>query len=504
METGFPPHSWMTWCGCNLRRFERARPVAAETTGFDLQAFARTDARLLSALLRDGTWDVRAAAALALGKSRIPEAFEILLRMASDGNLEVRISALMALGLLGDRRAFPHLLSSLSSRARSPRLSAAGAVALGLMGDPSATFALSRAARSGKNPAVRASALAGLGLCGDLRAVPTLEKILQNQREDRDVLAMAVWARVRIHVRFGERTGTGIPLSKKLIYLLRWPQKEVRRAAVAGLGEIDGPGVVDRLKRVLNHERDPTVRGLAWIALAAQAKRTGRTALLPSLLSVWPRESHADVKGYAAIAAGLRGDGPCGRWLLNRFRSRNGTSVRCAIAMGLGIGGVREAVPDLMDAVASDKVHPEVRRYALLGIGFIGDRKATPLLRTLLGRSSHVAYRYTAAQALSLLGDRSGIPDLEGNLTDGNTFVRSASARALGFFQSPTSLGPLTEWNPARFDGLGPWEHRPSRCRTNPPLRTPPRPQPSLCPAVPGFAPRPENGMRIRRNRCGP
>jgi len=63
----------------------------------------------LRRLLKDELWDVRRAAAEALGRIQDPEAIEALTRSLDDKDADVRKATAVSLGMLGDRRAIAAL-----------------------------------------------------------------------------------------------------------------------------------------------------------------------------------------------------------------------------------------------------------------------------------------------------------------------------------------------------------------------------------------------------------
>src|SRR5262249_47693446 len=88
---------------------------------------------------------------------------------------------------------------------------------------------------------------------------------------------------------------------------------------------------------------------------------------------------------------------------------------------------------------------PTLRVTALKGLGRLGNRDAKPLLRLVLSKGE-IFERVTAAQALLLLGDNSGVAMLRTTLSDrseGN--ARAMAAVALGYPHDRVSFPMLKQ-----------------------------------------------------------
>jgi len=94
---------------------------------------------------------------------------------------------------------------------------------------------------------------------------------------------------------------------------------------------------------------------------------------------------------------------------------------------------------------AARQSDPALRMAAIKGLGRLGNRDAKPLLLAALSKGQ-VFERVTAAEALLLLGDNSGVPMLRTVLndrTDGN--ARAMAAVALGYAHDPASVPMLKQ-----------------------------------------------------------
>jgi HEAT repeat protein len=176
---------------------------------------------------------------------------------------------------------------------------------------------------------------------------------------------------------------------------------------------------------------------------------------------------------YAASALAEGGENQALQMLANTFQTNPDVSVKMAVADGLGEVGDRRAVAilrhlyqhgEMLDrriivnalssvtdpgaiVILSDAARqsdPAVQIAALKGLGRIGNRGAKPLLRLALVKAQTFE-RVTAAQALLMLGDNSGVGLLRTTLndhSDGN--ARAMAAVALGYAHDPASV-PMLE-----------------------------------------------------------
>ena len=177
---------------------------------------------------------------------------------------------------------------------------------------------------------------------------------------------------------------------------------------------------------------------------------------------------------YAASALAEGGENQSLQMLANTFQTNPDLSVKMAVADGLGEDGDRLAVAilehlyyhgEMLDrrfiinalssatdpsaiGVLSDAARqhdPTLRAAALKGLGRLGNHDALPLLKLALVKGQ-VFDRVTAAEALLLLGDNSGVPMLRATLNDhseGN--ARAMAAVALGYTHDADSLAMLRQ-----------------------------------------------------------
>ncbi len=158
----------------------RVRAAAADALGDTPESEDRARARVgLEGVLADARFEVRCAAALALGDLGELEAITALLALLDDAHPEARQAAVMALGKLGNPAAFAPLALALTDGPADVRFQAARSLA---ELDPARAFApLCDALRDG-DPEVRGSAAEALSVVGDVRAAGWLVPLLTDTR----------------------------------------------------------------------------------------------------------------------------------------------------------------------------------------------------------------------------------------------------------------------------------------------------------------------------------
>ncbi|MBI4508242.1 MAG: HEAT repeat domain-containing protein [Deltaproteobacteria bacterium] len=163
-------------------RDPRRRAAAANALGDAEQGDAASRAaEALVLILSDDRFEVRCAAALALGDLGDPIALDPLLELMTDENREVRQAAVVALGRIGDDRAFDPLARALLDGPPDVRFQAA--ISLVEIDRQRAFEPLVSAVRDG-DAEVRGNVAAALGLIGDRRAAGWLTELLDDDRRE--------------------------------------------------------------------------------------------------------------------------------------------------------------------------------------------------------------------------------------------------------------------------------------------------------------------------------
>jgi HEAT repeat protein len=164
----------------------------------------------LMRLLQHESAEVRAAAALGLGKLRPPAALRSLMDIVSDPHAAVRAAAIEAIGQYRITSALETVLLALSDDHEKVRL--ASVLALAGWNDPKAEEALRVEGLHDSDLWVRYRAGEALGAKGSLAAVSALLQVARNDREPSLLRRMAVQSLGRI----------GDPQAKETIGELMW------------------------------------------------------------------------------------------------------------------------------------------------------------------------------------------------------------------------------------------------------------------------------------------
>ncbi|HMH50203.1 MAG TPA: HEAT repeat domain-containing protein [Candidatus Acidoferrum sp.] len=345
-----------------------------------------TDAAIqpLREALRDAAWLVRASAATAIGSIGDVSALSALTEALHDQDWRVRGDAAEGLGKLGIDAVIPYLVEALGDELYDVGVKAAEA--LGEVGSEAAVDAALNALGS-PNPTLRHLAAAALSEMGSHRAVPALVRALEDQDAD------------------------------------------VRCSAVFALEAVGDKEAFEAFLRAVNDSSD-TVRASAAAALG----RTGSEAALPDLLTILDDPS-AHVRENAAAALGELGIRSAARSLLRALNDSD-WAVRAQAAEALGRLHATSALPALRQSLRDN--HERVRACATSAIGVIGgERASSALMHAVKDPSAEVRVRAAAA-----LGIR-GVAELVLLLRHKNSFIREQSADALGRLGIPAAIPPL-------------------------------------------------------------
>jgi HEAT repeat protein len=217
------------------------------------------------------------------------QALQHLRAVLKDPNPEQRRTAAQSLGKIARKEAVPALVDALCDPDAGVRRHAAWA--LGMIGEDAVGLDRSPLASLlfDPDPGVREAAAMALGQTGDTQT--GIELLLERVREpdtpsDSKRLAVAALG--------GMEARTAAPFLTKL---LADPDAQVRRWAVAALGEIADQETVAPLSRVLTKDPDPGVRIEAAFRLGKFGGEAARPALTAAL-----KDANEDVRRLANAA----------------------------------------------------------------------------------------------------------------------------------------------------------------------------------------------------------
>ncbi len=498
-----PTTTWETWWSANkefhLRLHERMRGEGEDVTPTGERARTRVVQReaedaarreeLLPVFLdalHDDSFEVRTAAAIALGKLGAPEAVAPLrVAQKDDPHNDVRDAALLATGMLRSEANLPFLLEVLQDPANNARHRGFAAFGIGMYGGDDAAMLLVRFLQGGGaryvggrrvSPVLLASVYVALGLTGSAQALEPLREAAAG--DDDELRAYAILALGRL----GDRA----VLEDVVGYLKLEKDANVRRSSAITLGKLahsDDAEAVSVLFAALD-DREPLTRHFAAVALGGIADAPQRERLAREMVKAPTAE-----RPFYALALGIANDGthaPLIRKLLAAERDEN---IRGGYCIALGLLGDVTAVP-LLEQAAAERGEIWLPGYAALSLGMVGSRSSAALLRerlatandprlrmniaialgllhderakifltqTVSSRDATVYERGSAAMSLGVLRLNEAVPDLLAVYRDTKQqeMVRAMSVVALGVLADPSPVGQLTRFSIDNNYGLG-------------------------------------------------
>ncbi len=281
--------------------------------------------------------------------------------------------------------------------------------------------------------------------------------------------------------------GTGEERERLLPLLLQEldsPLPSRRERAVELLAEAGEEPVLPALLSLVRREKHPLVRWKALRALSHLVGEAAGPAELPSPeeVSSWRDEALTDLLGRleseqanrrweAAEGLGELGDPRAIPALVRALRDPH-AFVRWAAAQAIGrIGGeeavalllpllqesdplVRRSAADALGYLDTPAVRqalrralrdpdPTVRRNAIEAVARLGDREAVGILAAVLTTSDDLWVRYSAAEALGVVGDHRAIAALIEAAQDRQVLLRRVAVRSLGRLHDSRAITPL-------------------------------------------------------------
>ncbi len=457
---------------------------------------------------------LRAKAVMALDEAKAPDSLDIYIAALSDPDYQVRYAGAKALKSTPDQRAIGPLIASLCQYNR-PALDGTSA-ALVSIGKP-AVGPLIEALKSAEAED-SADVAETLGKLGDESAVPPLLGLIGDPSAKVRGAVMVALARLHcmeadtsIAASLDDKTSPNRKDAALALGILnpsgalqtlcaivdsRSISDEVRKAAIRGIGEIDGPDAVKALAEVMRHPDSTGYRatealgwskcpaatevllealdltnptnGATWAAVqyrgenapeellsaADSPKATTRMAvalvlgsmlgslddekaLQPLICLMW--DSDPIVRSFAVRATW--------RWirpaviphLAFRLRDKD-PDVRRAAAQALGNIKDERAANALAGAL-NDSVK-DVRLEAGWSLAQQGDPEALPFLLAAI-KSEYSEIRSEAADKLANYGTPDVVDALIRALKDDNHYVRENAAASLGHTEDKRAIGPL-------------------------------------------------------------
>ncbi|HVS17255.1 MAG TPA: HEAT repeat domain-containing protein [Planctomycetota bacterium] len=471
--------AWWLWWEYNKLEYLRPNTLSARAyprTGdggsdvFDdqLDSLRRVLEPRLVAALGDSDANVRASAAIALGRTAGATAVEPLLALLDDRSRTVRHRALLALGATGAQEA----QSLLMHVAREGTLPSGESVTP--LARPLAIVALGLGRRAGFDERV------------DVEVARLLEKRPRAERERLGIAGLMYHtlapcaALEEIAVRLADdagepqgvrsraleslRSATAPGVLSDLQHALHGSRLESRRSAALALGDFAHPLASAALLTAFETEAEPTARGFLLIAIGRQGGPEALDFLADTL-----RDGKHAMRPWAALGLGLlaheRDDAEVGDVLRKALARERNRDTQGAFWLALGLAGDVEAL-QLLSAGLAEAADPRQRMYAATALSLIGGAAVRAALLERLELEPSAMARVAIVQALGILGRQEDAPALYRALRRLNTpELRGLAASALAFHGSSGALAALHELERSRtsgdvtraaaYDGLG-------------------------------------------------
>jgi HEAT repeat protein len=489
----FEEGSWEWWFDfneeqlVNLRGRMLARDVRLEDRAFE--PISDQDRRellvpVLAEALKHRNRDMRATAAMSLGRLGLSESVPLVKPLVYDRDLFVRAQAVLALGASGRGAALETLTALADDHHESDELRVFALAAIALIDQEEAHAFLGGwldpKRLKHENNVVRAGAVFAAGVAEAPSLLPFMLELADSRvcRKEASMQALLAGALGRLPT---ERA-----LPALLIYGGR-KDNQVRRSAAAGL-------------QAQGRRLTPAQTDLVWERYADEGDWSVRVSLLRALAGTHVSgvdERLADLLGstrtvarpHVALALGLDGDPQHLEPLLGVLEDHQGVSLRGAVSIALGLLGdplasevlaemlENETSPQLQSALclavgllddeqadqierlvelATQRHDVEVVRHAIAGLGLLGARRALDELSEALSEVRNTVDLAAQIYGLGLAGDRRQIASLVALIEadEQPRFVLRYALGALGDLGDPHSVAPASRFSRCADLGL--------------------------------------------------
>jgi HEAT repeat protein/energy-coupling factor transporter ATP-binding protein EcfA2 len=378
-------------------------------------------------VLKNGCSDTRWRAARALGNFSDATVLMHLIEALKDRDSSVRHKAAESLGKLGNLEAIPHLCQLLNDEDWLVR-----SFVVEILGSLEGTESVDclKKALINKDSIVKKKAAEYLGQRASQEVVTLLGENFANGDADikKDILML-----------LGEtKNVAAVPT---LIHALSEDNWIIRSQAVSSIGLLgiwlDKSLLEDAstaLIRILKSDPEISVRSGAALYLGC----IGDSRVVPVLTEVLFQDAQEIVRVSAVNALGRLQD----RSAINAIiRSLQDNDYVCEAAIrAIRVLNAAEALPSIRKLAHCKVIN--IRREAILTLGFIGDSKDLPYLYKTL-QDKEFSIRLRAAYALSQLNNRKGASILEDALKTGNTDARKLALDGLKNFKGKVGLSSI-------------------------------------------------------------
>ena len=452
---------WWNWW--EMHKLDYLRPDREERviSDYDLERYGRpgeaerlAHARRLAEIavldVDDPRVEIRAAAALVVGRLAPDRARELLEPLLSDASAHARHAALLGLGLSGRSENVPLLRTVLAGRDGggkafevSPYAPYYAGVALGLARTKLPADDLDRVVLH-VTPEIeggRGHDPHTLGVLAYQRLArsPLLVGFVRDVLTDEDADPL-----LRCQAAETLRGVSDPAVLGELQDAASSGSLDVRRSALMALGEADHELAAEALKTAYELEAERATRGYALLALARCGDEQSGDFLREQLA-----KGSVSLRPFAALAVGVharRFDDDTGRNALRAALVRRpsaGTRGALVLASGIArdVSAWDTAGPKLLNSAS------QVQRYqSALALGLICDPTGHAVLREAFAKERSALARAGIALGLGLNGDPPDAALLAGAIADANTpDMRDQLTVALALHDTPEALGEAVD-----------------------------------------------------------
>ncbi len=450
---------WSSWWAYNRRILTRPKPKPASSSAtspkeelpFDRKKLREeTLLPILLESLRDEEEEVRAAAAVILGKIEAPAARDRLVEfLAKERKRPAREGAMLGLLLLKDPTLKPFLKRAVENKKEEHNARGFAVLALGLLGEREYLWNVVEQKKPrlrGSNTEVmdlQACGVIALGFAGGADDVPRLIKLLGNR-----YAPDAARGYVGTTLRRLARKGDVVPDLMRV--LKSRSDKKGDRGAKAGAaialgGRIapDDEKTLKTLRRMIWHGKDRFggLRTMITLCLGSIGGELATRHLIEGHRRCIIDKRHAERPYYLLALAACGGDKALAIIRKDLAELKN-ERARAAAAIALALAKDKEAPPLLRKQLERDR--QEFIPHGMIALAMLGDKKSLPLIEKLLDKRKESFVLQEGSLALALLSGRKAVPKLlQLYARSRSRFEWGAVAQALALVGDETAVEPL-------------------------------------------------------------
>ncbi|MBI5359493.1 MAG: HEAT repeat domain-containing protein [Planctomycetes bacterium] len=425
---------WETWWDANKDRYlDYKKPFPNELLKVNEEGSNVVGAELgvlkglFQQALKDSDFNIRLAAAIAIGRTGDTAYAPDLRPNLTDPEREVSDSAMLGLGMIKDVDSIPKMAEVLQNPKGHEVTRGFAAYALGYARDVRAIEALKKSLDTkAEDSKTLWACVISLALARDRSLVPYIGEFLMPKKGSKDDSTLKAYAALALGRLGGEEA---------VDLLIKASEKEkdmeILRSIAIALGMAGEARAKDTLVNMIKKGKDELQKGFAVISLAKLKINDDYDFILEC-----SNDKKSDnFRGFSVLALGIFGDVravPDLKKILSDKRASE--PVKDAAVTALGMLKAKDSIKDLLDIAKSAKEIETKRCYALIALGMIGDEVVAPEINAIFNDSSKTPNIYRdCCYALAMLGRHKAL--LEKMYKDydaGNADIKSLIVTVLG------------------------------------------------------------------------